>query len=103
MSLKNSLLGERSAVRSLRVFRAAFLAALAIAFLSLLPVGNVYAQVEKATLSGTVMDASGAVIVGAKIQAKNVDTGFTYSGVTDGQGRYVLPEMQVGNYDVSAQ
>ena len=49
------------------------------------------------------MDASGAVIVGAKVQAKNVNTGVAYSGVTDGQGRYVLAEMQVGTYDVSAQ
>ena len=49
------------------------------------------------------MDASGAVIVGAKIQAKDVNTGVTYSGNTDGQGRYILPEMQVGTYDVSAE
>ena len=83
--------------------RAAFLAALAIPFLSVLIVGNLYAQVEKATLSGTVTDASGAVVVGAKIQAKNVNTGIAYSGDTDGQGRYILPEMQVGTYDVSAQ
>jgi hypothetical protein len=85
------------------VLRAGFLAALAIPFLSLLFVGDLYAQVEKATLSGTVMDASGAVIVDAKIQAKNVNTNVTYSGSTDGQGRYVLPEMQVGTYEVSAQ
>ena len=103
MSLKKSLLRDGSAVRSSDVFRAAFLAALAIPFLSVLIAGNLYAQVEKATLSGTVMDASGAIIVDAKIQAKNVDTGVTYSGVTDGQGRYVLPEMQVGTYEVSAQ
>ncbi len=85
------------------LLRAAFLAALAIPFLCVLFAGNLYAQVEKATLSGTVMDPSGAVIVGAKIQAKNVNTGVTYSGGTDGQGRYILPEMQVGTYDVSAQ
>ena len=72
-------------------------------FLCVLIVGNLYAQVEKATLSGTVTDASGAVIIGAKVQAKNVNTGITYSGDTDAQGRYVLPEMQVGTYEVSAQ
>jgi hypothetical protein len=69
----------------------------------LLCVSLAEAQVEKATLSGTVMDASGAVIIGAKIQATNVNTGVTYSGVTDGQGRYLLLEMQVGTYQVSAQ
>ncbi|MDR3720918.1 MAG: TonB-dependent receptor [Candidatus Acidoferrales bacterium] len=85
------------------LLRAAFLAALAIPFLCVLVAGNLYAQVEKATLSGTVMDPSGAVIVDAKIQAKNVNTGVTYSSSTDGQGRYILPEMQVGTYEVSAQ
>lgn len=66
-------------------------------------VGRLGAQVEKATLSGTVTDASGAVIVGARIEAKNVSTGVGYSGVTDGQGRYILAEMPVGSYEVSAQ
>src|SRR5271170_7033314 len=83
--------------------RAAFPAALAISFLFVFAVGNLYAQVEKATLSGTVTDPSGAVIVDAKVQAKDVSTDATYSGNTDGQGRYSLPEMQVGTYDVSAE
>lgn len=103
MSLIERLLRGRSAVRSSSVFRAAFLAALAIPLLSVLIAGTLYAQAEKATLSGTVIDSSGAVIVGAKVEAKNVNTGTTYSGVCDGQGRYVIPDMQVGTYEVSAQ
>ncbi len=83
--------------------RAAFLAALAIPFLFVLAAGNLYAQVEKATLSGTVTDPSGAVIVDAKVQAKNVNTSVTYSGATDTQGRYTLAEMQVGTYEVTAE
>lgn len=65
--------------------------------------GDALAQVERATLSGTTLDPSGAVIVGAAIQAKNVNTGFVYSAVSDEQGRYILPEMSVGTYDVSAE
>jgi hypothetical protein len=84
-------------------FSMLFRALLAAACLCVLFVGGLFAQVEKATLSGTVTDPSGAVIVDAKIQAKNVNTGVTYSGVTDGQGRYILPEMQIGTYEVSAQ
>jgi Carboxypeptidase regulatory-like domain/TonB dependent receptor/TonB-dependent Receptor Plug Domain len=83
--------------------RGFFSAALAVCFLCVLMAGRCYGQVEKATLSGTVTDPSGGVIVGAKIEAKDVSTGVTYSGVTDAQGRYTLPEMQVGSYDVSAQ
>jgi Carboxypeptidase regulatory-like domain/TonB-dependent Receptor Plug Domain len=85
------------------VLRGAFSAALAVLLLSILPVGSLYAQVAKATLSGTVVDPSGAVIADAKIQAKNVNTGVTYSASTDAQGRYILPELQVGSYEVSAQ
>ena len=103
MSFDGRVPRDSNSVRFSSVLRAVFLAALAVPFLSVLIVGNVYAQVEKATLSGTVTDASGAVIVGAKVQAKNVDTGVTYSGDTDAQGRYVLAEMQVGTYEVSAQ
>ena len=103
MSFHHRALGSRSAVRPSNLFRAVLLAALAISFLSALPAGNVYAQVEKATLSGTVTDASGAVIVDAKIEAKNVSTGATYSAASDPQGRYILPEMEVGTYEVSAQ
>ena len=77
--------------------------ALLVLLLGVLAVGDLQAQVEKATLSGTALDASGAVVAGATIQAKNLNTGIVYSAVTDGQGRYILPEMAVGTYDVSAE
>ena len=77
--------------------------ALLVLLLGVLAIGDLQAQVEKATLSGTALDGSGAVVVGAAIQAKNINTGIVYSAVTDGQGRYILPEMAVGTYDVSAQ
>ena len=76
--------------------------ALLLLLLGVLAIGDLQAQVEKATLSGTALDSSGAVVVGAAIQAKNINTGIVYSAVTDGQGRYILPEMAVGTYDVSA-
>jgi hypothetical protein len=74
-----------------------------LVLLGVLAIGDLQAQVEKATLSGTALDASGAVVIGAKIQAKNASTGIVYSAVTDGQGRYILPDMTVGTYDVSAE
>lgn len=77
--------------------------ALLVLLFGVLPIGDLQAQAEKAALSGTALDASGAVVVGAAIQAKNINTGIVYSAVTDGQGRYVLPEMPVGTYDVSAE
>ena len=76
--------------------------ALVVLVFSALAVSDLQAQVSTAVLSGTATDATGAVIVGAKIQAKNTGTGITYSAVTDGQGRYSIPELPVGTYDVSA-
>jgi len=76
---------------------------LPVFLLGVFAVGDLQAQVEKATLSGTVFDPSGAVIVDARIQAKNVKTEIVYSAVTDEQGRYILPDMAAGTYDVSAE
>ena len=66
-------------------------------------VNHLQAQVTTAVLSGTVMDTTGALVVGAKVQAKNEGTGSSYSAVSDGQGRYSIQELPVGTYDVSAQ
>ena len=77
--------------------------ALIVLLFSALAVSNLQAQVNTAVLSGTATDTTGAVIGGAKLEAKNVGTGVSYVGTTDGQGRYSIPELQVGTYDVSAQ
>ncbi len=89
--------------RCLAVRRRIVFGALLVLLLGVLAIGDLQAQAEKATLSGTALDASSAVVVGAAIQAKNTNTGIIYSAVTDGQGRYILPDMAVGTYDVSAE
>ncbi len=77
--------------------------ALVVLLFSALAVSDLQAQVTTAALSGTATEATGAVVVGVKIQAKNIDTGIAYSAVTDGQGRYSIPELPVGTYEVSSQ
>jgi len=52
---------------------------------------------------GTVTDASGAVIVGAKITASEKGTGFTRSTVTSTGGTYTLPVLPVGVYLISGE
>src|SRR5262249_59334704 len=64
--------------------------------------GKAHAQVSGATLSGTVSDASGAVIPGAMISIKNRDTGIVRNVMTDEAGFYSAPNLQAGNYDVTA-
>src|SRR5437899_6905140 len=63
----------------------------------------VSAQVTTATIAGVVQDASGAVIPGVSITIKNVETGVTRTATTDGGGRYTVPELTLGDYEVQAQ
>ena len=60
------------------------------------------AQAATATILGTVTDASGAAVPDAAVQVKNTCTGATQSTTTDAQGRFRLPELAVGNYDIQA-
>jgi len=59
-------------------------------------------QAATATITGTVTDSSGAVIPGATVNAKNNGTGVTRSTVSDAQGRYILADLAIGEYDVEA-
>src|SRR5262245_1262168 len=52
------------------------------------------------TISGSVSDATGALIPGASVTIKNVDTGLTRELVSDEQGRYSAPNLPVGPYEV---
>src|SRR5713101_7695952 len=60
----------------------------------------VHAQVTGATLSGTVTDASGAVVAGAQISAKNNATGTSRDVTADSSGFYTLPNLTPGDYEV---
>jgi hypothetical protein len=62
---------------------------------------SVHAQVSGATLTGTVMDASGAVIANAKISIKNTATDVTRDVTTDSSGLYSAPNLQPGIYEVT--
>src|SRR6266566_1193112 len=63
--------------------------------------GHAHAQVTGATLSGTVTDASGAVIPGVQVSIKNRATGVVRNIKTDEVGFYSAPNLLAGNYDVT--
>jgi hypothetical protein len=60
------------------------------------------AQAVTGSISGTVMDASGAVIAGANVEVKDVATAATQTTVTSDQGRFNVPDLKVSTYDVTA-
>ena len=66
-------------------------------------VGAAHAQLYSGSISGTVTDPTGAVVVGAHVMATDRDKGFTYPGTTDSSGRYVLRSIPPGTYSVTAR
>ena len=59
-------------------------------------------QGATAAISGSVLDPSGAAIVGASIAVRNVGTAFTRNLTSDSQGRYFAAELPIGEYEVEA-
>ena len=64
--------------------------------------GIAVAQETTATISGTVKDESGAVIPGAAVQVTNVATGVSRTVQSDVQGRYTVPQLAPGMYEVES-
>jgi len=63
---------------------------------------QLFAQVDRAVLEGTVRDATGGVIVGARVKTQAVDTGITQEQRTNANGYYRFPGLAVGRYTVTA-
>jgi hypothetical protein len=77
-----------------------FVVLLAALFAFALP-PRLSAQVVGATVSGTVVDSSGAKVPGADITITNIGTGIATATTTKSDGVFVVPNLQPGNYDVS--
>ena len=61
-------------------------------------------NVTTGALSGRVLDEQGAILPGADVTAVHEPTGTTYTAVTQGDGRFLLPNVRVGGpYTVSAR
>ena len=61
-----------------------------------------HSQVTGATLTGTITDASGAVVAGAQISVKNTATGEIRQFTADSAGFYTASNLIAGTYEVRA-
>src|ERR1051325_11522906 len=61
------------------------------------------AQEARATLLGRVSEPSDAIISGAKVQAKNIDTGVHFSSITNSTGDYIFPLLVPGTYTITVE
>jgi hypothetical protein len=58
------------------------------------------AQINTATLTGTVTDASGAAVPDAEVSVQSVATGVARTTKTNGTGEYVIPSLAPGSYEI---
>jgi len=59
------------------------------------------AQVDRATLNGTVTDESGAIVPQAKISISAPATGFQRATVANQGGGYNIPGLPIGTFNVT--
>lgn len=73
---------------------------LCLSLMLILPIG-VFAQTTSTTILGTVTDAAGAVVAGAKVTVTNNGTGVSRSVTSSSTGDYSFPLLDVGTYTVT--
>ncbi len=61
------------------------------------------AAAQQATIVGTVMDPTGAVVSNATITATSLDSGLASTVKSAQDGQYVLPDLAIGHYTVKAE
>src|SRR4030095_3298932 len=79
-----------------------------ISFLILVIVALVFAalptvasQNATGSITGTVKDPLGAVVVGAQVSARNDATGATQNASTNSEGRFKFDNLEPGNYTIT--
>ena len=73
-----------------------------VAMLSILMASPANGQ-TMAALQGRVSDSSGAALPGASVKARDVATGLTSVAAANAEGRYHLPAITAGTYQVTAE
>jgi hypothetical protein len=75
---------------------------LALSSLILAP-SLLWAQTATATLTGSVVDPSGAAVVAAKVLVRNTSTGAERTTATNSDGRYYVAALPPGDYEVRVE
>ena len=73
-----------------------------VAFLTLAAAG-VWAQGDRGIITGTVKDATGAVVPGVRVTAIQLATNASYKASTTAAGDFTVPDLPVGNYQVRVE
>jgi hypothetical protein len=60
-------------------------------------------RAQETALSGTVMDSTDAVLPGVTVTALHVESGNTFTGVTDARGTYQINGLRAGVYKLTVE
>jgi Carboxypeptidase regulatory-like domain len=71
--------------------------------LAMLLAGTLLGQTNQGSITGTVTDASGAVVPNAKIGARETATGTVYNTVSGSSGGYTFSNVRLGTYEVTTE
>jgi hypothetical protein len=70
-------------------------------FVLLVQTQTAFGQVDQGSVSGTVQDASGALVPNAKVTLLNKDVGLSLETTTKASGEYIFTPVRIGNYSLS--
>ncbi len=62
-----------------------------------------WTQTFRGSILGTVTDTTGAAVSGAAVTIHNVETGIDRITSTSADGSYLIPELPIGNYNVTVE
>jgi hypothetical protein len=73
----------------------------AVALFVLISATTAVSQSDRGTISGSILDSSGAAIQGAAVTATGADTGAVYKTASTATGAYRISDMQLGAYNIT--
>src|ERR1019366_7788404 len=85
----------------MRLFHKNWLAAAMVAVAAVLSVGAAIAQSGGSSISGAVLDPSGAVVANAKVQIHNAVSGYDRTTTTDSKGNFSFPNVPFNPYHMT--
>src|SRR6266566_48032 len=83
----------------MRSLRRPLILGLVVLLLTVLP--SAFAQITTGTITGTVTDASGAVMADASVTVTSTQTGASRTSNTNSEGSFSFPELNPGTYNIS--
>src|ERR1700758_1685218 len=98
---KSAVLSRPTAFKSIATRSKSLWVTTALLFLLFLPGAG--AQLYTASVTGTVTDPSGGVIVSAHVTLVDTEKGYSYTATTDTQGRYLFRQVPPGAYQISVE